>query len=239
MLIDIILNIIYPPKCIFCNTIIPIQKEKGICDDCKKSLPFIKEKVCQKCGKPIDNIEERNTCFDCIKYPPIYDKGWALLVYEGIVRDMIYRFKYGGHKEYAVYLGVLMANKIKNENIKEKFDLIIPIPMHLKKKRIRGYNQSEELAKIISKQLKIPIDITILTRIKETKPQSGLSITQRKNNLKKAFKIKQNTDLKGKKILLIDDIYTTGSTINTCANILKKKGVKKVCFLSLSIGRDK
>ncbi|NLK21800.1 MAG: ComF family protein [Epulopiscium sp.] len=234
--LDIILDIIYPPRCIFCKDIIPIQKEKGICEECKKNLSFVEGKTCQRCGKPIE--KKRDTCLDCIKYPPEYEKGWAVFVYEGLIRDMMYRFKYGGYKEYARYLGHLMADKIRNEAPNEKFDLIIPIPIHPNRKKSRGYNQGEELAKTISKELNSPMDTSILIRTKETRPQSGLTIIERKNNIKNAFKIKINMDLKQMKILLVDDIYTTGATINSCAKLLKNKNAGKIYFVSLSIGHS-
>ncbi|NLK98517.1 MAG: ComF family protein [Epulopiscium sp.] len=235
---DLLLDLIYPPRCIFCTSIIPIQEERGICRVCKDTLPFIEGKVCQKCGKPIQDSKERTTCFDCVKNTPVYDKGWAVFIYEGMVKEAIYRFKYGGHKEYGKYLGKLMADRIRNQISEEGFDVIIPIPIHKNRKRKRGYNQAEELAKAISRELGIPMDVAILTRVKETKPQSGLSIMQRQNNLKKAFKIADTINLDQMKILLVDDIYTTGTTMNYCAGLLKERGAKKVCFLSLSIGQD-
>ncbi|WP_341875782.1 ComF family protein [Defluviitalea saccharophila] len=238
MWVDLLLDLVYPPRCIFCTSIIPIQEERGICKACKSALPFVEGKVCEKCGKPIQDSKERTTCFDCVKNTPVYDRGWAVFIYEGMVKEAIYRFKYGGHKEYAKYLGKFMADKIKDQVLEEGFDLIIPIPIHKNRKRKRGYNQAEELAKEISKALNIPMDASILTRVKETRPQSGLSIMQRQNNLKKAFKLADSINLDQMKILLVDDIYTTGTTINYCTTLLKKRGAKMVCFLSLSIGQD-
>jgi ComF family protein len=235
---EALLDLIYPPRCIFCTEIIPFQEERGICKRCRNTLPFIEGKVCQKCGKPIQDSDHRTTCFDCIKNSHVYDRGWAVFAYEGMVKDAIYRFKYGGHKEYGKYLGKLMAEKIKYQISEEGFDLIIPIPIHKRRKKERGYNQAEELAKSISSELGIPMDPFILARVKETSPQSGLSIVQRQNNIKKAFKIDDTINLHQMKILLIDDIYTTGTTINYCADLLKERGAKKVFFLSLSIGRD-
>lgn len=237
MWVHTLLDLIYPPRCIFCTTIIPIQQEKGICNKCKKSLPFIEGKACQKCGKPIQDLKGRTICFDCVKTSPIYERGWSVFIYEGMVKETIYRFKYGGHREYAKYLGHLMTKRIKSEELLE-VDLIIPIPIHINRKRKRGYNQAEELAKVVSKELGIPMDTSIITRIKDTKPQSGLSIVQRQNNIKKAFQIKDKINLEQMKILLVDDIYTTGTTINYCSTLLKKRGAKEIYFLSLSIGQD-
>ena len=116
--------------------------------------------------------------------------------------------------------------------------MIIPIPIHSNRRKKRGYNQCEELAKVISKKLNIPMNASVLIRKKETKPQSGLSFTQRKNNMKDAFELKNTFDIYHKNMLLIDDIYTTGATINSCSKLLKKKNANEVYFLTLSIGRD-
>jgi len=236
--IDFLLDLIYPPRCIFCEDIIPIEEERAICKNCKNIISFVKGKVCQKCGKLLEDDMSKDVCIDCIKNTQYYDKGLALFVYEGLVRDMIYRFKYGGHKEYAKYLGEFLSEKIRKERLEEKIDLIIPIPIHSNRRKKRGYNQCEELAKVISKKLNIPMNASVLIRKKETKPQSGLSFTQRKNNMKDAFELKNTFDIYHKNILLIDDIYTTGATINSCSKLLKKKNANEVYFLTLSIGRD-
>lgn len=238
MWVDFILDLIYPPRCIFCTSIIPIEKEKGICEECRKNLSFIKGKVCKKCGKPLEESLSKEVCSDCKENPPGYEKGQAVFIYEGLVKDMIYRFKYGGHREYAKYLGKLMAIQIKEEGIRGDIDLIIPVPIHSGRKKKRGYNQCEELAKVISKELNIPMETSILIRAKETRPQSGLSTIQRKNNMKNAFKLNDNLDICHKNILLIDDIYTTGATINSCSKLLRKKKINKVYFSTLCIGHD-
>jgi competence protein ComFC len=236
--IDFLLDLIYPPRCIFCRSIIPVEKERGICENCKEMVSFVKGKQCQKCGKPIEDRTDKKLCVDCMRMNHYYEKGFALFVYEGLVRDMIYRFKYGGHKEYARHLGKWMADVIIKADIKEKIDLIIPVPIHPNRKKKRGYNQSEELARVLAKELKIPMNASALIRKKDTIAQSGLTFLQRRNNMKNAFEFDNGFGIYHKNILLVDDIYTTGATINACSKLLKKKSANTVYFLAVSIGRD-
>jgi ComF family protein len=232
-----LLDLIYPPRCIFCRNIISIDKPRGICTECNKELPFVVQPMCEKCGKPLKDSAHAVYCHDCFKQSHEYDQSWAVFVYEGIVRQTIYRFKYGDHPEYAKYLGIFMAKQLQ-QLAKCQADLIIPVPIHHTRKKQRGYNQAEKLVKVISYETHIPYDSSVLLRIKETKPQSGLSPKQRKNNLKKAFGISDDSKIKQKKILLVDDIYTTGSTADCCSRLLKQKGAKEVYVLSLCIGAD-
>lgn len=152
------------------------------------------------------------------------------------MRESIGRFKYNNRREYAnFYVQELLdicGPAVRSWDI----DLLIPIPLHKSRRRKRGFNQAELIAKGLGRELEIPVSANYLLRTRKTSPQKELNDQERKNNLKNAFQV-VNYDVKFKKVLLIDDIYTTGSTIDAAASVLLESGAEKVYFLSISIGR--
>ncbi len=228
-----ILNILYPPTCPICGKILRINNNQ-ICIECKKKITYIQEPICKKCGKVL-LFEEQEYCYDCCKKQHSYTRGLALWIYDENLKKSIYRFKYNNKREYAkVYANEIVLHH--KRQIKEwNADGIIPIPLHKSKMRSRGFNQAEVLAIELSKQLSIPCYSNLISREKKTLPQKSLNDKQRINNLKNAFKIKQN-DVKLNKIILIDDIYTTGVTIDSVTKVLKQEGINEVYFITISIG---
>lgn len=223
---------LFPRTCVFCD--VATDKTRGVCDECEKKVEYVTEPVCKKCGKPLIN-EFQEYCFDCTKNQHMYDRGLSLYVYSDIVKESIYRFKYHNRREYAGFYGEKICDILKNEIRRMGIDAIIPVPIHRKKYLERGYNQAELLADEIGKGMKINVDKEVLIRNVYTRPQKELSGQERVKNLEKAFNVTENV-VKYKKILLVDDIYTTGSTIDACSKVLKAKGVEKVYYISLSIG---
>lgn len=174
---------------------------------------------------------------DCGRKKHAFLQGKALWVYEEGIRESIYRFKYRDRREYAgVYaseLAVRYGGWIKRQGIQA----IVPVPLHKKRKRKRGYNQAELLAKELGRLLEIPVDTGLLVRVRDTKPQKTLNDIERKNNLKEAFKTTQNI-VQLNYILVVDDIYTTGSTLDAAAKALTDAGAKGVYTCCISIGSD-
>lgn len=166
----------------------------------------------------------------------MYEQGRALFEYPSVAMSM-YRFKYGGRKEYARFYGKQIAYYLKEDIRKWHAQALVPVPIHPQRKYKRGYNQAEALAEEIGFYLQIPVEKGLLKRVKNTQPQKLLDDRQRQNNLKNAFKIGQN-DVKWKSIIMIDDIYTTGSTIDHCARVLKQHGVEKIYYIAIAIGRE-
>lgn len=231
-----LLDLIYPPKCIFCEEIIVIGQPKWICEKCRDNIEIISGHRCLKCGKPLDNTD--NLCKICLQYQFLYKKGYCLLYYDGFTREAIHRFKYNNHPEYAKGFSKLIYEYSEDKSFFEA-DCFIPVPMFPKKRKKRGFNQAELIAYELSKLTNIPIFNDVLFRIKDTKKQSQLNFAERKNNVKNAFKAQNSAKITNKNILLIDDIYTTGSTINECADVLIKEGAKNVYSYCLSIVKDK
>lgn len=228
------LELIYPRRCPVCECILEIGGNK-ICKTCKQKLPYIKEPKCKKCGKSIEG-EEVEYCYDCSRHQHEYEQGVAVFEYDDQIKASIYRFKYKNKREYAdFYVQEIIrcyGDKIKNWNP----DVLIPIPLHKSKYKKRGFNQAEIVAKKIGKKLQIPVANKVLIRQKKTMPQKELSTKERQNNVKRAFKIVDNK-VKLQVVVLIDDIYTTGSTIDAATRVLKESGVYKVYCISISIGK--
>ncbi len=226
------LGILYPQTCYFCGKI----NESPICNVCLGKVSYIKEPCCKKCGKPV-RYKEQEYCFDCQRKTFSYQQGRSLWVHKGAVPWSIYQFKYHNRRIYGEFyaqeLYRLYGNRIKQWGI----DVIVPVPLHPKRKRKRGYNQTEVIAKYLSKMTGIPMEKNLVRRIRYTEAQKKLNHKDRKKNLEEAFEVNRNYQ-KYKNVLLIDDIYTTGSTIDTIAKQLLEKCNKKTWFLTISIGQD-
>ena len=231
-LLEWCLGILYPQTCHFCGKIC----ELPICSECLGKVNYVKEPRCMKCGKPI-RYREQEYCFDCQRKSFTYQQGRSLWVHTGAVPGSIYQFKYHNRrvygKFYASELYRLYGNKIKEWNI----DVIVPVPLHPRRKRVRGYNQAEIIAKHLSKMTGIPMEKNWIYRVRYTEAQKKLNNKERKKNLQEAFEIRKINE-KYERVLLIDDIYTTGSTIETIAKQLLEKCNKKAWFLTISIGQD-
>ena len=236
-------NLLFPPRCPVCDKPVPIvpvrpivpfgpKKTELICPGCKNKLVPIGEQVCFYCGKPLP--EEEELCSGCRKERPLYKRGRALYSYDSAAAS-IYRFKYGGKREYAIFFGREMARELEDFICRVNPDGLVPVPLSDRRLRTRGYNQAALLAEEIGRRTGIPVYSRLVRRIRDTKPQKGLNAKERQNNLKKAFKIAQN-DVKLSTIIIIDDIYTTGSTVNAVAKVLLEVGVREVYYMALAIG---
>ena len=226
-----ILDIFYPRCCPVCQKILKDQR-RMICPECEKKLRPIGHPRCYKCGKP---IEEGEYCKDCQKHTHIFDQGRGIFVYDGIMRRSVTRYKYYGCREYGdFYAKAMYRYAWKNLN-QWKPDLIVPVPIHKSKERLRGFNQAAYLADRLGCYTGIPVDTDLVQKVVKTKSQKKLNAMQRRKNLEEAFLV--NEDVLGKRILVVDDVYTTGSTIDAMASCLKKKGASAVYFLTVCIGR--
>ena len=187
-----------------------------------------------KCGKPV--AEEREYCADCERHVLAFEQGRSLWVHKGIVSKAVYRFKFHNKRYYAGVFAGEMAHRYETWMEKIGADVMIPVPLHSTKRRSRGFNQAELLAKELGKRTGIPVETEAVVRAKKTRPQKQLGYREREDNLKGAFGVR-GTWRAPETVLLIDDIYTTGNTVHRIAKVLKKAGVQKVYFLTISIGQ--
>ena len=228
-MINKILDFFFPPKCAFCNEI--LTTKVPVCDDCIQTLPFIDEDACTICGTPIDEYSH-SICASCRKEKRWFEHSFVPLVYEDSAKKSAVALK-SAHPYYAKAFAYLLADKILASPYYVKFDYITFVPQNSVTRRKRGYNQAELIAKELSKLLCIPC-ISTLHRSNDGKPQHTLTAPQRRENVKKCY---YKTDIKGNGIvLLVDDIYTTGSTANYCAKLLRQMGFSKV-YLAVSLIR--
>ncbi len=231
-LLKVVAAFLYPPRCPVCDMVV-LPWNKGICNACMKKIRYVSTPRCCKCGKHIEDMTEE-FCPDCNSKTHYYIKGRALYEYKGIA-PAIYRLKYAGRREYAEVFGEEMAYYLKDFFEEVRPDALIPVPMHPTKERIRGYNQATLLAEAVGSHAQIPVYKDFVKRIKNTKPLKLLNPEERLNNLKKAFILAEN-GVKLSVIVIIDDIYTTGSTIDAMAEVLQKESGRKVYFITLAIG---
>ena len=228
------LDVVFPPVCLNCLT--PTETTNKICPTCWNNIDFIVSPYCEIKGTPFPfHIEQGTISASALKQTPHFDKARSVALYEGTMRELIHKLKYKDRHE----LTNLFVNWMQQagKDILKKTDLIIPIPLYRSRIWHRRFNQSALLAKRLSKQTNIPYDCTLLIRGKKTKSQVGLTANERYQNLKNAFTI-DNTKkeiLRNKTILLIDDVITTGATINTASKLLKSTDVDKVYVLSLAL----
>ena len=230
---EVILDCVYPRICPVCNKIVG-GFGRDICPECERRLTYVGDSFCMRCGKPVDEDEEY--CIDCRSGVHVYDEGRAALVYDEYMSKSIYRFKYNGKREFACFYGRVMTERLGGKIKSWKADAIVPVPVHKSKLKKRGYNQANLIAKELSRRLSIPLYDGLVSRRAATAVQKELSAKERQNNLKKAFNVTQNV-VELNTVLIVDDIYTTGATVDAMARCLKGAGVRKVYFISLCIGR--
>lgn len=255
---ELLSSLLFPQRCPVCDELLePEEIEKGIHFACENKLYFIYEAVCMHCGRPIgdktSNTEEklhiktlsqtvagtREYCHDCISKgyskQSFVTQAKAICLYKGLIKRSMYRLKYSNKREYATYFAKCAKKRyspwVKNIGI----EAIVPVPLHKAKKRRRGYNQAESFARALGKVWDLPVNKDLVYRVRNTTPQKGLSPKERKENLEKAF-CKGKSTMEYNAVLLVDDIYTTGSTAEAVAKELLRRGIKRVYFFAICIG---
>jgi len=235
--VNLVLNLFFPPRCSFCTQIMEWSRreEELICPDCLNQISLIDSEGCLYCGKKL--LDEKKEC-SCRQDERklYYAKVYSACEYSGIIRQKLLDFKFSGKKELSRVFAWLIIRKLQMTN-KKFFDIIISVPMHETSVRKRGYNQSELIAEHIASYYSTPLVVKNLVKTRETLAQSKLDKKDRIQNLKDAFKTTSKKELVGKKILLVDDILTTGSTVNECSKVLIESGAKEVFVATAATGK--
>lgn len=229
-----IIDFLLPPRCINCSK--PLSGKDGVCEDCFNIINFISNPCCQKCGMPFEATTAKSSklCGLCVKdKKSVFRMSRSAMRYDDVSKNMVLSFKFMDKTENAKVFADWMFLAGKDIFV-EGVDLIIPIPLHYTRLIKRKYNQSALLAKRIGKLAEVKVNYSSVIRHKKTKPQVEFSGKARAQNIKGAFEIKHPENIKGKRVLLIDDVYTTGSTLKECAKSIRKAGAKSVDFLTLS-----
>ena len=227
-----LLNIFFPKdiKCIVCSKELSENTLYCLCDDCMNKLPFNNGKTCLRCDEPLTSMA--NYCINCKKTVPHYKHNKSVFLYDGVLKKFVRGLKFDNKKFYSTTLSNFMASEYVKLN--KDFDVVIPVPLHTDRLKERGYNQSELLCTALKEKLKLNVCTNVLIKQVATKPQANLSKDAREKNLENVFKVIDRKLVKGKTILLVDDVFTTGTTINECAKTLKDAGAKEVWSLTLS-----
>lgn len=229
-----ILAVFYPPQCPFCQELTG-GSDIVCCQNCRDRLPFVEGPRCFKCGKTIASAETE-FCRDCAGKAHVFRQGVSLWSYDKIVKGAVYRFKYKNRRAYASCFARELARKYGEQIRGWNAQAIIPVPIHRKRYRQRGYNQAELLSRCLSEHIQVPVCNDLVVRTRNTKPQKELNDKERQKNLKNAFKIVGNS-VKLKRVIVVDDIYTTGATADAMAQVLQSAGIEVVYVVTLCIGK--
>ncbi len=221
------IDFLLPSSCINCGK--EIAREL-VCGDCLNLLIYPRSPLCPHCGRPIDKTK---TCSFC-RYEKNLDYGRSFLLYLPPVDKMIHHLKYRGKTKLAKFFGLGMAGVLKSDFYLKKADFLVPVPLFWWKKARRTYNQADLLSAIINQETDIPY-VDALRRVRNTKTQTRLDQNKRLENVNNAFRVKNGVEVKNKKIILIDDVMTTGATIKECAKVLKLAGAAEVYSLVAAI----
>lgn len=246
MLIKSILDLIYPDSlyCICCSKLIDDSRPYKLCNDCMAGIKWSIGPCCKKCGKPLSPSNPMDTCFSCREHSHFFRKGYTVTEYGSFERSLVFALKYHARTDIALSLGEMIYDKLSRElqgdKLREEYDLIVPIPMYEAKKMARGYNQAELIARAVAKHSLIEYHGDILQRTRETVALRGLSPEQRRLEIKGAFAFRQNCEayVRGARVLLVDDIYTTGASCDEVAKLLLEHGAASVDIASFAAGAD-
>jgi ComF family protein len=233
-------NLLFPAFCRRCDARILTEENLYYCPRCWSEIRLIERPYCSVCGKPHDKaagFTERDNfpCADCgtIKRRP-YGRMYAATVYDGLVQEAITLFKYGSRELLVGPLASLMIEFAEREVDFGQYDAVVPVPLHRVRQRERGFNQAEKLARCLTERFSQLAVENGLLRIRETPQQTRLSSAERRRNIKGAFALAQEVDCRGKTILLVDDVITTGATAEECARTLRRGGTKTVDVLAVA-----
>lgn len=235
-IIHIVVDFIYPPRCAACDKILKENEiNAGFCRRCRSIICLTSGATCMKCGKPLKD-SDREYCSDCLKRNHRFSEAKAVYEYKGSMKESLYRFKYANRRSYAGAYSrdAVMLHGEWIKRIEPK--VIIPVPMFEKKKRVRGYNQAEVFGNYLSKYTKIPCVTDVVVRSRNTKPLKTLNPEERKANLRLAFKGVKRFKRKYS-ILLVDDIFTTGATVDEVSTCLKESGAGEIYCLFICSGK--
>ncbi len=222
---------LFPSDCRFCGAPLLRVSRVPVCDSCLDNIRTLDVPVCSVCGEALLSSAANDCCGECLREQPPFARAIAYGSYEGGLRDLIHLLKYEHVRPAASVLGRMLGEAISA--LKPQFGLapvVVPVPLHASKLRQRGFNQSELIARAALKvvPMELPIRPSVLVRRRPTESQTGLTRAQRRLNIRGAFEVSRSNEITGRDILLIDDVYTTGTTVSECARVLRRAGADRV-----------
>ncbi|MDD5231780.1 MAG: ComF family protein [Syntrophales bacterium] len=226
-------DLVFPPRCAGCGEI-RADGDIPFCENCCSGVCLIRSPLCACCGIPFAPGQQDHLCGDCLLEKPPFDKARAVGVYESALHEAVRRFKYAGNLAAGHVLGRWMALYDFPDFSPGGCSVIVPVPLHLNRLRERGFNQSLVLAQQISKVHSVPLDFRCLGRLRDTVSQTGLGRNERMTNIRGSFRVRSAGAVEGRKVLLVDDVLTTGSTAGECARVLLGAGAVSVDLVTLA-----
>jgi ComF family protein len=230
-------GLIYPNACQLCGKQRATAEEGFVCSRCWQQVRFIKPPFCKRCGLPFPGA--LTTAFECTNCRDVklhFCSARSAVVAKGVVLEVIHRYKYKRAFWFEPFLADLLIREALPELLEQKWDWIVPVPLHPAKKRQREFNQAERLATFLSAATKIPMHTTLLKRVTATQTQTKLSREKRAENMRNAFMMRNRRKLNGERVLLFDDVFTTGATTDACAKVLLAAGAGEVCVWTVARG---
>lgn len=233
MLFRAFLDILFPPLCHACRTFVPGREDIHLCEGCRGKIHVVGSPLCPVCGIPFATEGGGDhPCGSCVTTRRPFTAARAAFRFDGPVQELIHRFKYGKKVLLARPLGLLTAGRLASFIKAEGADIIVPVPLHGRRLRERGFNQAQLLGRVLSRQWGIPLSVDNLRRVRWTEPQVGLSAPDRERNVRNAFQVAHPERFLDRRLLLVDDVYTTGSTVVECARTLKRAGSGEVLVVT-------
>ena len=236
-LVEAAIGLMYPRNCQLCETVLG-EKERGIvCAACLGKVKYIEPPFCQRCALPFDGaVSEPFTCGYCHDLKFHFERAVASCRAEGVVRDCIHRFKYTRQMYFAPHLAEWLVGGARRWIEWGAVDAIVPVPLHPRKRREREFNQADVLAKALSRAVGVPVIAGAVKRVKDTGTQTRLSAEERRANLREAFVARRAGAVGGRRLVLVDDVFTTGATLDSCAKVLRSVGAESVIALAVARG---
>ncbi len=229
-------ELIFPDNCFLCRTYLNSHHQKQLCPSCLSEISWNSPPFCLQCSRHLTAFNRQGLCPNCLKTTYAFDTAFSTCLYEGVLPVLIYAFKYYGKTLLKKTLGHWMIDSIETYHVPiEKFDMILPMPLHAARYRERGFNQAELLSSAIAQHYHLIHRTDILTRWRPTPSQTLQDAKQRWTNVSGAFRINHPLDIADKSILIVDDLLTTAATADAASNILKDSGAAYVGVLTLAI----
>jgi len=227
--------IFFPSFCQLCASLLVSPQERIVCRACWDKVKAQRHPYCLSCGRFFQGTGEPHFCQDCLQSRPPFSLHRSASKYEGGLKDIILLFKYHNFKVLGKELAQFAFLALREEEeLWQKIDALLPVPLHPKRRKQRGFNQAQVLAEELEKIKGIQVADGVLVKVKNVPPQTSLEAEDRQKNVSGAFRVKKEDQVKGKRLLLIDDVYTTGATIRECSRVLKKAGAKEVKAFTLA-----
>jgi ComF family protein len=230
-------DLVFPPRCPACGVLLEKIPDAGpeLCHVCSIALITCESPLCGRCGLPYPGLEgPDHDCPECMESPPPFEAARSAFLYGGSAHDGITSFKYGKRIHSGEALCRLAMDGGLHLKASEGCDVVVPVPLHPLRLLKRGFNQSAVIAVIVARSVSLPCDGRILSRVRRSAPQAGLSRKERESNLKGAFSVKRPGRVRGKTVLLVDDVLTTGATARECSRVLLDAGAKAVRVFTLA-----